>query len=99
MPAGYEIRAGGDPVQMKNKKQSMAELKLRRLMELNARLREDLERRRIPVSEAAMEYVTPFYCPSRRPCLKLLSPSVVFPPLHQSFLHVSALTDQLFVAA
>ncbi len=35
----------------------MAELKLRRLTELNARLKEDLERRRIPVSEAAMEYV------------------------------------------
>jgi hypothetical protein len=35
----------------------MAELKLRRLQELNARLKEDLERRRIPVSEAANEYV------------------------------------------
>lgn len=39
----------------RNKKQSMAELKLRRLNELNARLKEDLERRRIPVSEAANE--------------------------------------------
>lgn len=34
----------------------MAELKLRRLTELNQRLQEDLARRRIPVSEAAMEY-------------------------------------------
>ena len=39
----------------RNKKQSMAELKLRRLNELNARLKEDLERRRIPISEAANE--------------------------------------------
>lgn len=36
----------------------MAELKLRRLNELNQRLQEDLNRRRIPVSEAAMEYVS-----------------------------------------
>ena len=43
----------------RNKKQSMAELKLRRLNELNARLKEDLDRRRIPVSEAANEYVLP----------------------------------------
>ncbi|KAL8631512.1 hypothetical protein Q9189_002730 [Teloschistes chrysophthalmus] len=41
MPAPYEIRAGGD---VRNKKQSMADLKLRRLNELNSRLREDLER-------------------------------------------------------
>ena len=53
MSAPYEIRAGGDG---KSKKQSMAELKLRRLTELNARLKEDLDRRRIPVSEAALEY-------------------------------------------
>ena len=52
--APYEIRTGGDG---KSKKQSMAELKLRRLTELNQRLREDLDRRRIPVSEAALEYV------------------------------------------
>jgi guanine nucleotide-binding protein subunit gamma len=54
--APYEIRTGGDG---KSKKQSMAELKLRRLTELNQRLREDLERRRIPVSEAALEYAPP----------------------------------------
>ena len=54
MPAGYEIRAGGDPVQIKNKKQSMADLKLRRLTELNLRLREDLDRPRVKVSEAAL---------------------------------------------
>lgn len=34
------------------KKQSMSEIKLRRLTELNTRLREDLDRPRIPVSEA-----------------------------------------------
>ena len=55
MPAAYEIRAGGD---VKNKKQSMADLKLRRLNELNSRLREDLERPRIKVSEASMSSVT-----------------------------------------
>jgi guanine nucleotide-binding protein subunit gamma len=52
MAAGYDMR-GPDG---RNRKQSMAELKLRRLQELNARLKEDLERRRIPVSEAANEY-------------------------------------------
>ncbi|KAI4290258.1 MAG: hypothetical protein L6R35_000452 [Caloplaca aegaea] len=50
----YEIRAGGD---VKNKKQSMADLKLRRLNELNSRLKEDLERPRIKVSEASMSWV------------------------------------------
>ncbi|KAL8726014.1 MAG: hypothetical protein Q9166_006988 [cf. Caloplaca sp. 2 TL-2023] len=66
MPAPYEIRAGGD---VKNKKQSMADLKLRRLNELNSRLKEDLERPRIKVSEASMSvagmaslsYIDPFY--------------------------------------
>lgn len=52
MPAAaYEVRAGGD---VRNKKQSMADLKLRRLNELNSRLKEDLERPRIKVSEASM---------------------------------------------
>ena len=55
MPAAYEIRAGGD---VKNKKQSMADLKLRRLNELNMRLKEDLERPRIKVSEASMRYAS-----------------------------------------
>ncbi|EON63187.1 guanine nucleotide-binding protein subunit gamma [Coniosporium apollinis CBS 100218] len=54
MSTPYELRTGGDG---KSKKQSMAELKLRRLTELNARLKEDLERRRIPVSEAAMDLI------------------------------------------
>lgn len=54
MPAAYEIRSQGD---VKNKKQSMADLKLRRLNELNSRLREDLDRPRIKVSEASMSYV------------------------------------------
>ena len=53
--AAYEIRAGGD---VKNKKQSMADLKLRRLNELNSRLKEDLERPRIRVSEASMSCVS-----------------------------------------
>jgi hypothetical protein len=42
---------------MKKNKQSMADLKLRRLTELNNRLREDLERERIPVSQAAKRLV------------------------------------------
>ena len=54
MAASYDMRGP----EGRNRKQSMAELKLRRLQELNARLKEDLERRRIPVSEAANEYVT-----------------------------------------
>ena len=52
--APYDLRAAGS-ADGKSKKQSMAELKLRRLTELNVRLKEDLERRRIPVSEAANE--------------------------------------------
>ena len=53
MPTAYELRSGD----VKNKKQSMADLKLRRLNELNMRLREDLDRPRIKVSEASMRYV------------------------------------------
>ena len=66
MSAPYEIRQNDTG---KSKKQSMAELKLRRLTELNQRLQEDLNRRRIPVSEAAIEYV-----------LRLIKP-----PSNQSF--------------
>ena len=51
---GYDPRPPGDS---KTKQKSMAELKLRRLTELNNRLREDLDRRRIPVSDAAQESV------------------------------------------
>ena len=51
MPAAYALRDGGDP---KNKKQSMADLKLRRLNELNLRLKEDLDRPRVKVAEASM---------------------------------------------
>jgi guanine nucleotide-binding protein subunit gamma len=50
----YEVRAVGDG---KTRKQSMAELKLRRLTELNNRLKEDLDRRRIRVSEAALDLI------------------------------------------
>jgi guanine nucleotide-binding protein subunit gamma, fungi len=56
MPTSYEIRAGGDG---KNKKQSMADLKLRRLNELNLRLREDLDRPRVTVAQASKESVLP----------------------------------------
>ena len=42
-------------------KQSMSELKLRRLTEHNARLREDLARPRIRVSEAAARCVVVFF--------------------------------------
>ena len=53
MPSAFETRAGGDAAAARSKKQSMADLKLRRLNELNLRLREDLDRPRSPVSEAA----------------------------------------------
>ncbi|RDL40488.1 uncharacterized protein BP5553_00467 [Venustampulla echinocandica] len=56
MPS-YSSRDMGDPSQIRKNKQSMADLKLRRLTELNNRLREDLERERIPVSQAAARYV------------------------------------------
>lgn len=51
MPPAFELRSGGD---VKNKKQSVADLKYRRLTELNARLKEDLDRPRVKVSEASM---------------------------------------------
>ncbi|PWW75328.1 hypothetical protein C7212DRAFT_202555 [Tuber magnatum] len=43
---------------VREKKQTMAELKLRRLTELNARLREDLDRPRVKVSEACHSMIT-----------------------------------------
>lgn len=52
MAPQYELRSGGAAV--RDKKQSMHELKLRRLNELNVRLREDLDRPRIKVAEASM---------------------------------------------
>ena len=52
----YELRSGGD---VKNKKQSVADLKYRRLTELNTRLKEDLDRPRVKVSEAALSYDLP----------------------------------------
>ncbi|KAL2164633.1 hypothetical protein VTH06DRAFT_3850 [Thermothelomyces fergusii] len=60
----YTSRDVGDPSQIKKTKQSMADLKLRRLTELNSRLREDLERERIPVSQAAKSIIA--YCNSTR---------------------------------
>jgi len=54
MASPYDMRANDG----RNRKQSMAELKLRRLQELNLRLKEDLERRRIPVSEAANDLIS-----------------------------------------
>lgn len=59
MPS-YSSRDTGDPNQIKKNKQSMADLKLRRLTELNNRLREDLERERIPVSQASKRYTCLF---------------------------------------
>lgn len=53
MPPTYAAKDGGDA---RSKKQSMADLKLRRLQELNARLKEDLERPRVKVQEASMRY-------------------------------------------
>ncbi|CEH15648.1 g-protein gamma subunit [Ceraceosorus bombacis] len=48
-------------------KQSMSELKLRRLAEHNQRLREDLDRPRVRVSEASASLIR--YCKSTRDCL------------------------------
>lgn len=64
MAAGYELRTGD----VKSKKQSMNDLKLRRLNELNLRLREDLDRPRIKVSEASMRFVIldPYSLPKRK---------------------------------
>ncbi|KAF8477575.1 GGL domain-containing protein [Kalaharituber pfeilii] len=42
---------------VREKKQTMAELKLRRLTELNIRLREDLDRPRVKVSEACQSMI------------------------------------------
>jgi guanine nucleotide-binding protein subunit gamma, fungi len=53
----YTSRDVGDPSQVRRTKQSMADLKLRRLTELNSRLREDLDRERIPVSQASKRFV------------------------------------------
>ncbi len=69
MPSGYSSRE--DPGQMKKNKQSMADLKLRRLTELNARLREDLDRERIPVSQAAKSIIS--YTNSTKDFMVLLS--------------------------
>lgn len=60
----YTSRDVGDPSQIRKNKQSMADLKLRRLTELNNRLREDLERERIPVSQASKSIIA--YCNSTR---------------------------------
>ncbi|KAI1910583.1 Guanine nucleotide-binding protein subunit gamma [Ophidiomyces ophidiicola] len=62
MPAAYEnLRPRGDG---RNNRQNMAELKLRRLNELNARLKEDLERPRVKVTEASMSLIN--YCNNTR---------------------------------
>ena len=59
-------------------KQSMSELKLRRLMEHNARLKKDLARPRIRVSEASARYS---HLLSQLTQLTLPHPSPFFPPL------------------
>ncbi|CAG8470213.1 6263_t:CDS:2 [Paraglomus brasilianum] len=48
----------------RQKGQSMSELKLRRLLEFNQRLREDLDRPRVRVSEASQNLIR--YCKSTR---------------------------------
>ncbi|KAL6859573.1 GGL domain-containing protein [Trichoderma novae-zelandiae] len=60
----YTSRDVGDPTQLKKTKQSMADLKLRRLTELNNRLREDLDRERIPISTASKSIIA--YCNGTR---------------------------------
>ena len=60
--AAYELRAGD----VKNKKQSVADLKYRRLQELNSRLKEDLDRPRVRISEAAISLVLPAIVPPQR---------------------------------
>ncbi|CAG8536778.1 8147_t:CDS:2 [Acaulospora morrowiae] len=55
----------------RQKQQSMSEIKLRRLAELNQRLREDLDRPRVRVSEASNSLIT--YCKNTR---DFLVPSV-----------------------
>lgn len=69
--APYELRSGGD---VKNKKQSVADLKYRRLTELNGRLKEDLDRPRVKVSEAALSSVELFFFVEKH---KQLTPSIV----------------------
>ncbi|RMD42615.1 hypothetical protein DV735_g2500, partial [Chaetothyriales sp. CBS 134920] len=61
MPTAYAVRDGGDA---KSKKQSMADLKLRRLQELNSRLKEDLDRPRVKVAEASISLIN--YCNQTR---------------------------------
>ncbi|CAJ0834920.1 1809_t:CDS:2 [Entrophospora sp. SA101] len=48
----------------RHKQQTMSELKLRRLLELNQRLREDLDRQRIRVSDASKGLIG--YCKNTR---------------------------------
>ncbi|RHZ80664.1 hypothetical protein Glove_134g197 [Diversispora epigaea] len=48
----------------RQKQHSMSELKLRRLVELNQRLREDLDRSRVRVSEASASLIA--YCRGTR---------------------------------
>ncbi|BFZ58276.1 Guanine nucleotide-binding protein subunit gamma [Savitreella phatthalungensis] len=54
----------GSVGQASAKKASMSEIKLRRLTELNGRLRDDLERERVPVSEACKALID--YCTNTR---------------------------------
>jgi guanine nucleotide-binding protein subunit gamma len=48
----------------KHKQQTLSELKLRRLVELNQRLRKDLDRPRIKISEASRSLIG--YCKNTR---------------------------------
>jgi len=67
-------------------KQSMSELKLRRLLEHNQRLREDLGRPRMRVSEASASLIR--YCKTTTDHLVSLSFIPPPPTSHPSFFHV-----------
>ncbi|GKT73184.1 GGL domain-containing protein [Colletotrichum tofieldiae] len=73
----YTSRDVGDPSQIKKNKQSMADLKLRRLTELNNRLREDLERERIPVSNASKSRLARGPSRPKEPATNLFSSSII----------------------
>ena len=63
------------PIMSSRPKQSMSELKLRRLLEHNQRLRDDLARPRIRVSEASASLIR--YCKTTKDHLVSLYPQYV----------------------
>ncbi|RMZ88800.1 hypothetical protein DV736_g3978, partial [Chaetothyriales sp. CBS 134916] len=96
MPTAYAVRDGGDT---KSKKQSMADLKLRRLQELNSRLKEDLDRPRVKVAEASISLIN--YCNQTRDYMIPSSSSARYlamadaqtaPPIAQTISALSSVT-------